>query len=115
MRRLDARLLPKIINILGDTLHLTIMLVHLGLDLGDLGLRVSDDINIALDVYQLVAEFCNLPTKVLLSLPSQTREGGARLVCRLYLCELLLDIVASPFQVLVHHGRLLRDPLVQLH
>ena len=70
MRRLDAHLLPQIINILGDTLHLTIMLVHLGLDLSHLGLRVSDDIYVALDVYQLVAEFCNLPTKVLLSLAS---------------------------------------------
>ena len=115
MRRLDARLLSQIINILGYTLHLTIMLIHLGLDLGHLGLRVSDDLYVALDVYQLVAEFCYLSTKVLLSLPSQTREGGARLVCRLDLCELLLDIVASPFQVLVHHGRLLRDPLMQLH
>lgn len=108
-------MLPQIINILGYTLHLTIMLIHLGLDLSDLALRVSDDLYVALDVYQLVAEFCYLPTKVLLSLASQTREGGARLVCRLDLCELLLDIVASPFQVLVHHGRLLGDPLMQLH
>jgi hypothetical protein len=115
LRRMDARLLPKIINILGHTLHLTILLIHLGLDLSHQGLRVSDDFYVALDVYKLVAKFCNLPSQVLLSLASQTREGGARLVCRLYLCELLLDIIASSFQVLVHHGRLLGDPLMKLH
>ncbi len=47
-------LLSQILDVLGETLHLSILFINLSLDLCNLALRVSDDFQIALDVYQLV-------------------------------------------------------------
>ena len=63
-------LLSHVLDVLGDTLHLSILFINLSLDLCYLALRVSYDFHVALDVNQLVVEFSNLPAKVLFSLTS---------------------------------------------